>query len=132
LILAAALGHRLYFRETGPSNFILVLLVILTLLAWGLEYLASLLGAKKLGATWRGMLGATLGALVGLFVPPFGLLVGPFLGALLLEWASGRQLKEAGQAGLGAVVGMVAGGVAKAACCIAMIALFAVSVVLRS
>lgn len=128
LVLAAAIGHRLYFGANGVGNVVLGLLVLLTLLSIALDYLASLFGAKKLGATWRGVLGAALGALFGILAPPVGLLIGPFVGATLLEWAGGRELKQAGKAGLGAFLGFLAGAVGKVACCVAMIALFTLSV----
>ena len=48
-----------------------------------LDFLASVVGAKKLGATWRGMLGAVVGATVGLFFSLPGLILGPLLGAFL-------------------------------------------------
>ena len=96
------------------------------LLALGLDYLATLLGAKKLGATWRGMVGAVLGVVVGLFVfPPFGLIVGPFVGAMGFEWAFGRKAPDAAKAGLGAVIGMALGVVGKLVCSVVMVALFA-------
>ena len=73
------------------------------LLALGLDYLATLIGAKKLGATWKGMVGAVLGVIVGVFVfPPIGLVVGPFVGAMGFEWAFGREARESAKAGVGA------------------------------
>jgi uncharacterized protein len=97
-----------------------------------MDYLASMVGARKLGATWRGIVGAFVGVIVGLFFSLPGLLLGPFAGAVLLEMLGGRKWKEAGRAGLGAVLGLLLGGVGKMACCIASMALFTVNVVLRS
>jgi uncharacterized protein len=132
LALAAALVHRLCFGPSSASNWVLALLVLLTLLSVLLDYLASLFGAKKLGATWRGILGAALGALLGIFGGPVGLLVGPFLGATALELAGGRELKAASKAGLGAFLGFLAGAAGKVACCAAMIGLFTISVAVRT
>jgi hypothetical protein len=103
-----------------------VVLTAFGLLALGLDYLATLLGAKKLGATWKGMVGAVLGVVVGLFVfPPFGLVVGPFVGAMGFEWAFGRKAPEAAKAGVGAVIGMALGVVGKLVCSVVMLSLFA-------
>ncbi len=132
LVLAAALVHRLVFGEHGASLLVLILLAALTGLSLLMDYLASILGARKLGATWRGMVGAILGTIIGLFFSLPGLILGPFLGATLLEAWGGREWKQAGKAGAGAVLGMVLGSVGKVACCAAMMALFTVSVVLRS
>jgi uncharacterized protein YqgC (DUF456 family) len=129
LVLAAAVGHRLWFGAQGASNTLLGILVVLTLLALVLDYLATLLGARRLGATWRGVTGAGLGALVGIFTGPLGILAAPFVGATLGEMLGGREFREASRAGLGAVLGLLAGAVGKVACCAVMIALFVVSVV---
>ena len=132
VILVAAIAHRLYFGAAGASNWVLASLVLLTLLSFGFDYLASVLGARKLGATWRGVLGALAGAIVGVFFSFPGIILGPFVGALLLELAGGRQLKPAARAGFGALLGLLAGAVGKLAICVAMIALFLVNVIYRS
>jgi uncharacterized protein YqgC (DUF456 family) len=132
LVLVAAIAHRLYFGAAGASIWVLAGLVALTLLSLAFDYLASMIGAKKLGATWRGILGAVLGGVVGIFFSFPGIIVGPFVGALLLEMLGGREFKPAARAGLGALVGLLAGAVGKLAVCTAMIGLFSVSVVWRS
>lgn len=132
LVLAAAVGHRLWFGDLGASNLVLVALAGITLFALVLDYLATLVGARKLGATWRGMVGAGAGALVGLFTGPLGLLAAPFLGATAGEMLGGRCLREASRAGLGALVGLLAGAAGKLACCAAMMGLFLVSVLSRT
>jgi uncharacterized protein len=132
VLAAAAIGHRLYFGEHGASNLVLILIALLTLLSFGLDYLASTLGARKMGATWRGVVGAIVGTIIGFFFNLPGLILGPFLGAALFEALGGRKWKEAGQAGVGAVLGMLLGAVGKLACCLAIMALFTVSVILRS
>ncbi|MFO1497805.1 MAG: DUF456 domain-containing protein, partial [Verrucomicrobiota bacterium] len=71
LVLIAAIGHRFWFGSASVSTLVLALLVGLTLLSLLVDYLASVLGARKMGATWRGILGAIIGAMVGLFFGPF-------------------------------------------------------------
>jgi uncharacterized protein YqgC (DUF456 family) len=132
LVLLAAIGHRLYFGQASASTAVLVILVLLTLLSLALDYLASMLGAKKLGATWRGILGAVLGAFFGIFFGLPGIILGPFLGALAFEMAGGREFNEAARAGVGAMLGLFLGALGKLACSAAMIGLFAVSVWSRS
>jgi uncharacterized protein len=132
LVLVAAVAHRLYFGAASANNWVLGGLVVLTLLSFAFDYFASMVGAKKLGATWRGIVGAVVGGLIGLFFGFPGIILGPFLGALLLEMAAGRKLKPAAQAGFGALLGLLAGAVGKLAICVAMIGLFAVNVVWRS
>src|SRR5204862_6273698 len=95
IVLLVAIGHRIYFGPAGANNWVLAILIVLTLLSVLFDYLASMFGAKKLGATWKGILGAMVGGLVGLFFNLPGILFGPFLGALLFEFAGGRQVKPA-------------------------------------
>jgi uncharacterized protein len=132
LILVAAIAHRLYFGAASANNWVLAGLVVLTLLSFAFDYLASMFGAKRLGATWRGIVGAVGGGVVGIFFGLPGIVIGPFVGALLLEMIAGREFKPAAKAGLGALLGLLAGAVGKLAICIAMIGLFTASVVWRS
>ena len=127
LILAGALGHQLYFAGQGGVGWWWVAaLAALGLVALGLDYLATLIGAKKLGATWKGMVGAVLGVIVGVFMfPPIGLIVGPFVGAMGFEWAFGREARESAKAGVGAVLGLALGVLGKLICSVVMFALFA-------
>ena len=127
LILAGAVGHQLYFAGQGSVGWGWVaVLAAFGLLALGLDYLATLIGAKKLGATWKGMVGAVLGVIVGVFVfPPIGLVVGPFVGAMGFEWAFGREARESAKAGVGAVLGLALGVLGKLICSVVMMALFA-------
>jgi uncharacterized protein YqgC (DUF456 family) len=132
LIFLAALGHRLYFGPTGVSTWVLVVLAGVALLAMLMDILASVIGARRLGATRRGMCGAVAGGLVGLLFSLPGLVLGPFLGAFLLESWGGRPVKQAAKAGLGAGLGLLVGTLANFACCSVMIALFAASVLVNS
>ncbi len=125
LIFMAALGHRLYFGERGAAWWVIIVLGLIGALSLLLDFLATTYGAKRLGATWRGMVGAGIGAIVGLFIfPPWGLILGPLLCAALAEMLGGRPWKEAGKAGVGAAFGVLAGTAGKVACCLAMIGLF--------
>jgi uncharacterized protein YqgC (DUF456 family) len=132
IVLAAAIIHRLYFGDTGPSTLVLVLLTLLTLLSLAFDQLASVVGARKLGATWKGVTGAVLGGLIGLFFSLPGIILGPFIGATLFELFGDREFRDALKAGLGATLGLLLGVVGKVAICMVMILLFGWSVVTRS
>lgn len=132
LVLLGAIAHKLYFGSMGVGWLVMSLLGGFTLLSLVMDYLASVYGAKRLGATWRGATGAIVGGLIGLFFNLPGILLGPFLGALVFEMAGGRKFRESSRAGLGATLGLLAGALGKAFCCLAMMALFAVNVVYRS
>jgi hypothetical protein len=132
LVLVAAVGHRLYFGQAGISNPVLIILMVLTLVSVLFDFLAGMFGANKFGATWRGVTGAVLGGIVGLFFGMPGIILGPFVGATLLELIRGRELKLAANAGLGATLGLFAGIVGKFSISVVMILLFTTNVILRS
>ena len=132
VVFLAALGHKLYFGDNSISYLILAILGIITLFSLVMDYIASLVGARKLGATWRGVAGALIGGILGLFLGPWGILIGPFIGALTFEMMGGRQFEEASKAGFGALLGIVAGTLGKFICAIAMASLFAANIIWRA
>jgi uncharacterized protein YqgC (DUF456 family) len=100
------------FTRIGP--WMLGTLLALTLVAMVADNVAGMFGAKRAGASGWGVLGAGVGALVGL---PFGLpgvVLGPAVGALAFEYLKNPDLARAGKAGLGGLVGFVLAVVAKA------------------
>ncbi|MEI9864141.1 MAG: DUF456 domain-containing protein [Limisphaerales bacterium] len=94
LMLIAAIGHRLYFGTASISNLVLGVLIGLMVVSLVFDFLASMLGAKKFGATWRGMTGAVIGGIIGLFFSLPGIILGPFVGAMLFEMLVTRNLKR--------------------------------------
>jgi uncharacterized protein len=129
IILAATVIHRIVL---GPEKSIgwvsIIVLVLLTLATYALDFLAGYFGAKHFGATKWGTLGAILGALVGLFFGIFGLFVGPVIGAIAGEFVAGKRLIEAGRAGWGSLLGNVGAMVAKLIIALVMIIIFLMSV----
>ena len=109
-----------------------MILVVLTVVALVFDFLAGWFGANKFGATWRGAMGAVLGGIIGLFFGLPGIIIGPFVGATLLELSGGREWKPAAKAGLGATLGLFAGIVGKFSINVIMILLFTTNVILRS
>ena len=132
VVLIAAIAHKIYFGPAGAAWWVIGVLTLFTVLSLVMDYAASVYGAKRLGATWRGAVGAILGGLIGLFFNLPGILLGPFVGAALFEMAGGREWKGASKAGVGATLGLLAGALGKLACCVAMMSLFGFNVIYRS
>ncbi|MFC6839029.1 DUF456 domain-containing protein [Xanthomonas theicola] len=103
----------------------LAVLGVLTLLSFLVDFLATVFGAKRVGASPKALWGSVLGGVAGLFFMPVGLFVGPFVGALAGEYWHGRQLHRATKVGLGTWLGIVLGTAAKLALALAMVGLFA-------
>ena len=119
LFLAAWAGG---FEAVGWTT--IGILGALTVLAWLIDFLAAALGAKRLGATQRAFWGAAFGAVVGIFFGLAGVLLGPFVGAVVAELSAGRDVQQAGRAGYGAWIGVVLGTAAKLAICFLMVGVF--------
>lgn len=107
--------------------FTLALLGALTLLSYGVDFLATALGAKRFGASPRAVTGAALGAVAGLFFGLPGILLGPFVGAVLGEFSRKATLQEATQAGVGATLGLLFGALLKLALAFTMLGVFALA-----
>jgi hypothetical protein len=102
----------------------LLILAAMAAMTYVVEFAASILGVKKYGGSNRAMIGAALGGFAGLFMGIPGILLGPFIGAVLGELSLQRSLDQASRAGFGTVVGMALGVAGKLAIGIAMIGLF--------
>jgi uncharacterized protein YqgC (DUF456 family) len=102
----------------------LTVLGIMAVLMYVLDFLASAFGAKHFGASRLAVIGAAIGAIVGLFFGIPGILLGPFVGAVLGELFNRPNLRTAGMAGIGATVGLVLGIAAKLSLAFAMLGTF--------
>lgn len=110
------------FQHVGAVT--LTILGVLTALAIAADFLASALGAKKLGASPKAVGGATLGAIVGMFFGLPGLVLGPFVGAVVGELSAKRELLQAGKSGLGTWLGLLLASVAKLTLSFLMLGVF--------
>jgi uncharacterized protein YqgC (DUF456 family) len=96
----------------------------LGLVSWGADFAATVMGAKRVGASPLALAGATIGGLVGLFFGLAGLVLGPFVGAVGGELIARRNLRQAGKVGLGTWLGLAAAAVVKVVLAFMMIATF--------
>lgn len=111
------------FAHVGTRT--LVVLGLLTVLTLIVDFVAGILGAKKVGASRHAVIGAVLGTVIGIFFGLPGLLLGPFFGALIGELVAGGTLRKATGVGVGAWLGFLVGAVLKLAICFAMLGIFA-------
>jgi len=97
---------------------------VLAAVAWLIDFLAAALGAQRLGASPRAFWGAMVGAIAGMFFGLPGIILGPFVGAVVAELSGGRSVSDAGRAGVGAWIGTVVGAAAKLAIAFTMVGFF--------
>jgi len=125
LILAGALIYAWYTGFATVTWSVLLVLVVLALLSYLLDFFASMLGVKKMGGSGWGMAGALLGMIVGTVIGGlFGLLIGPFVGAFLFELVKKKDLQASFKSGVGTLVGFLAGTIGKLIIAVIMIAIF--------
>ena len=80
-----------------PNPVIITLTVLTSLfivLITVLDYLAPGWITKKIGGCKKASIGATAGLIIGLFYAPWGLLIGPFLGAFIGEFWNKRKWRQ--------------------------------------
>lgn len=104
--------------------WVVVLLGLLTLLSFAIDFWATAHGARRVGASRKAIVGAVLGTFAGLLFMPVGLFVGPFIGALAGELLHGRELHQAAKVGFGTWLGIVFAVVLKLTLAFAMIGVF--------
>jgi uncharacterized protein YqgC (DUF456 family) len=101
LLLLALVKH--FSPPLTPA--LVIILAVVTIFVIVMDYVIPLLGAKRYGASKWGVWGSVLGMAIGIFWSPFGMLVGAFVGAVLVEWFVGKEKGGALRAGWGVVMG---------------------------
>jgi uncharacterized protein YqgC (DUF456 family) len=124
LIWIAMLGYAIADQFRHTSGWFLMITLLLVILTQVAEHLTKAWGARRFGAGRAGTWGAVVGSLIGLFFIPVGLLLGPFVGAMVGELLTGRQFPQAVRAGLGGVVGVLGSIVVNLAIALTLIVAF--------
>jgi uncharacterized protein len=107
-----------------------VLISVLGVLAWGLDYAAGLMGAQKAGASKQALLGAAVGTVLGLFMGLVGVLFMPLVGAAVGEYLARKDENRAVKVGLATWVGIMLGLIAKVVLAFIMVGVFAAALLI--
>ena len=115
-------GGLLLLHFTERVEFTTTQLIVwfmLVLLTIAFDYLLPIWGVKKWNGSRWGNWGCVVGTLAGVFFfPPWGILIGPFVGAIAGELLLGRRhIREAVKSGFGAFVGFLLGTICKIGVC---------------
>jgi hypothetical protein len=113
------------FQSVGAGT--IVLLAVMTALAFGVDFFSSSLGAKRAGASREAVIGAAVGTLVGIFFGFLGIVFGPFIGAVIGEFLARRNLEQAGRAGAATWLGFILGIGVKLVLAFAMVGIFMIA-----
>ncbi len=129
----AWLGYALYawagnFQKISLFN-IVIFFVLITLLSI-FDFIAPIIGAKKYKASKLGMIGASAGIIIGIFlIRPGGIIFGPFLGAFFGELINGKELSAAMKPALGTFIGFMFGLLLKITAIFIMFGFFIASLI---
>lgn len=130
IIWAAALVYAILTDFEAIGKDYLIWFGVLTLLSQLLDWLAGTYGARRLGASRWGMIGAFVGTVVGFIIGNvIGLIVVPLIGAIAFELLAGKKSKIALKAGFGTFLGFIAGVVLKFGLGVVMIVVFVYRVI---
>jgi uncharacterized protein len=140
IILPALPGHMLILAGlalaawaehfTRVSVWTLAVIAMIAGASYIVDFAGAALGAKRLGASSRAMIGAGLGTMAGLFFGLPGIIVGPFVGAVIGELTVETDWRRAGKAGVAAWIGFAIGTAVKVAMAFLMIGIFVAALLL--
>ena len=134
IVLTGIIIHKIWVPESSAHWMLILIAGVFVGITFLLDYVFTILGAKKFGASRKGAVGALVGGFVGFFIPPFliWLIIGPFVGALIGELLDGQNLQRASRVGWGSFLGTIAAYVSKLTICFLIIAAFMVNTVFSS
>lgn len=119
LCYLALLIQQLQSTPPYTTRFLLIWAAI-TLVVTGLDYVIPIYGTKKFGGTKYGMWGCVVGLVAGLWLGPFGLILGPFAGAFAGELIGSATSGIAFRAAVGSFIGFLTGTLLKLIACFVM------------
>ena len=122
ILPGAPLGYAglLLLHFTGRADFSttqLVTWLIIVVILQVVDFITPLLGSKYTGGSEFGNRGCVAGTLIGMFFLPWGIIVGPFIGAVAGEMLGGSDLSYAIRAGIGSLIGFLVGTLLKVIVC---------------
>jgi len=125
-------GVLLYGIMTGFASlgvFFYIIEAIVLIIIFLSDYFSAAIGTQKFGGNKYTAYGAIIGTILALiFLGPLGIVIGPFLGVIVVEFLQGTEFKQAIRSGFGALVGILGGMLFKIAAEILMIIYFVIVV----
>ena len=117
---------------TRVKWWVVAIIGVLAVTAWATDYFATILGAKKVGASKWALIGAALGTVAGIFMGLIGVLFMPFVGAMIGELIAQKNVKQAAKVGLATWLGLLVGTVIKLVLVFMMIGIFGAAFLLTA
>ena len=101
-------------RSDRPFSLkFMLIFAAITLVVTVLDLVIPIYGTRKFGGSRYGVWGSTIGLILGFIFPPWGIIVGPFLGAFVGELMANSNTDYALQAAIGSFIGFLFGTLLK-------------------
>ncbi len=116
---------------TRVGEVTMVVISVLAVLAWVLDYVAGLMGAQKAGASKQALVGAAAGTVLGLFMGLIGVLFMPLVGAAVGEYLARKDQTRAMKVGVSTWIGIMVGLIAKVVLAFMMVGIFVAALLIE-
>lgn len=104
-------GGLLLVQFTSKHPFsveFLIIFGVLAILSAVIDNVLPIYATKKFNGSKKGVWGSAIGLIIGLFFfPPFGIIIGPMLGAFIGEIADGKTANNAVRPAFGSLIGFL-------------------------
>ena len=111
-----------FSNYTLADDFLINWAIIMTAITV-LDIWLQIYGVKRFGGKKMAIRGTTIGLVLGLFIPPFGFVVGPFIGAFVGAYleSTDKDFVQVTKIAFGSLIGLLSGVVLKVVVCGVMI-----------
>lgn len=98
-----------HFSSNHPFSVeFLIIFGLLAILSAVIDNALPIYATKKFNGSKKGVWGSAIGLIIGLFsFPPFGIIIGPMLGAFIGEIADGKTTNNAIRPAFGSLIGFL-------------------------
>jgi uncharacterized protein len=124
LVLAGIIVGAWIDDFTRVGWLTIAVVTVLAVLAWLMDYVAALLGAKRAGASRQAVIGAALGMVAGIFMGLVGVLFMPLVGAAVGEFVAQKEHGRAVKVGVATWLGLMVGLLAKVVLAFTMLGIY--------
>lgn len=95
------------------SGKLILICLIIAIGIFILDYIIPIYTSKKFGASRYGIIGASIGIILGLFFAPFGIFIGAIIGSVTGEMILNKNFKKSLKSAFGVFLGFIISGFTK-------------------
>ena len=95
------------------SGKLILICLIIAIGIFILDYIIPIYTSKKFGASRYGVIGASIGIILGLFFAPFGIFIGAIIGSVTGEMILNKNFKKSLKSAFGVFLGFIISGFTK-------------------